>query len=102
MTAPIGYLGERSVKSVIAMSVYNVLSRVARTDCPASTVLDFLREKWDARGPLVPELDLSHVLEGASFLQSRGLVKIDGDQLRIPVRDPNGFGPPVWVSEVKR
>jgi len=89
---------EQRQRAVLDVSVYNVLSH-GRADRSAAEVVAVLQTAW-AKPPWAgaDTIDRRTVMAAAERLQRLRLVVIDGDTIRIPLRDPNGHGTPVEVD----
>jgi hypothetical protein len=84
--------------AVFALSVYNAAS-FARRDVTVADVVQSLRSQWDPTwAPASVVVTEQTVAAAARWLQERGLAQLDGDMVRIPIRDSRGLGRGVSVD----
>lgn len=90
-------------RNALDLSVYNLVS-LGRHDLPCGAVADLLcGSTWaPAFAPTEDVVTEQTVRAAAMRLQSRGLVRLDDDTIRIDVRDPDGRGRSVGLSADRR
>jgi hypothetical protein len=73
--------------AVLDQSVYNVVSQTG--DQPAASIVEVLRAAWaPAWAPVKEVVTAESVAASAKRLETRGLVVLGGDLVKILVRDP--------------
>lgn len=90
-------------RAVVDLSVYNAVSVVARRDMTVAECVMLLRVGWAPHwAPVEEVITAESVAAARDRLVARGLLRAGSEALVVPLRQPDGSGVPLVMTEDRR